>query len=411
MERRVVLTGRGVVSPLGVGIEEHWEALCAGVSAIVRVPRLEALGLATARGGEIVESLLDAHLGRLSRKQQKLYNRATLLGMLAASLAVEDAGLAGAPLDPDRIGVVLGVNVLAWSLDAMTEYLVAAESPVQAGTLDMARANAFCMHNINPLDYGLKTLPNLAAGHLAIAHNARALCRALTDGPLGGAHAIGQACRLISEGELDVALCGGTDAPLEELVYSTSAGLGLLASDDEQRPGAIDGEGAGILVLEAAEHAQSRGAVVLGEIRGFAAAAGDGRLASHDADPGRLAARLERVVLEAIDEADGLPDLVSLHGDGIPVHDRAEALALGPLLERVPAVRLKSAFGNLGAASTAIELLSCSAMLRHANIPPVLLGTSSESRSDLHRVLVVGLGLFGECAALVLERSGGVRAN
>ncbi len=408
--RRVVLTGRGVISPLGVGIEPHWAALCAGRSAIAAVPLLQALGLATARGAEIPGSLLDAHRGRLPRKQQKLYNRATLLGMLAASLAVEDAGLAAPALDPDRIGVVLGVNVLAWSLGAMTEYLVAAESPAPARTLDMARANAFCMHHINPLDYSLKTLPNLAAGHLAIAHNARGLCRALTDGPLGGAHAIGQACRLIAEGELDVALCGGTDAPLEDLVYATSAGLGLLATDDGLSPGGIDGEGAGILVLEAAEHAQSRGARVWGEIRGYAAAAGDGTLAPHD-DPGRLAARLERVVREASDEAGGLPDLVSLHGDGIPAHDGAEALALGRFLESAPAVRLKSALGNLGTASTPIEVLSCSAMLRHAMIPPTLSVTSSESRSGLHRVLVVGLGLFGECAALILERPGGLRAN
>src|SRR5207247_4640894 len=155
------------------------------------------------------------HLARLPRKQQKLYNRATILGMLASSLAMEDAGLSPGAGDPARLGVVLGVNVLAWALDAMAQYLAAAESREQPGTLDMAVANAFCMRGINPLDYSLKTLPNLAAGHLAIAHDARGPCRALAEGSRGGAEAIGQAFRMVQEGEVDVILCGGADAPLD----------------------------------------------------------------------------------------------------------------------------------------------------------------------------------------------------
>ena len=410
MARAVVLTGRGVVSPLGVGIEEHWEALLSGRSAIAPVARLRALGLSISRGAEIAPSRLETHLGRLPRKQQKLYNRATLLGMLAASLAAEEARLTASAVDPDRLGVILGVNALAWSLASMTEYLVAAESREEAGRLDMALANAFCMRRINPLEYSLKTLPNLAAGHLAIAHNARGLCRALTEGPLGGAQAIGQAYRLIADGDLDVALCGGADALLEELVFATSTGLGLLAADDGGSPGAMDGEGAGILVLEAAEHAESRGAQVFGEIRGFAAAAGAAAFAPRD-DAVPLAARLERVIREACDEDGGEVGLVSLHADGVPAHDRAEALALGPRRDTAPAVRLKSAFGNLGAASTPVEVLSCSAMMHHAMIPRVVSNGSSSSGSGFHRALVLALGLFGECAALVLERPRGARAN
>ncbi len=400
--RRVVLTGRGVVSPLGVGIDRHWEALRAGRSAIAPVARLRALGLGASRGAEVGPRLLDAHLGRLPRKQQKLYSRATLLAMLAASLAMDDAGLAAGADDPTRFGVFLGVNVLAWSHASMAEYLVAAESRARPGALDMALANAFCMRNINPLEYSLKTLPNLAAGHLAIAHDAQGLCRALTEGPLGGAHAIGQAYRMIGEGELDAALCGGADAQLEELVFATSAGIGLLAADDGTHPGEVAGEGSGILVLEAAEHAESRGARVFGEIRGFSAAAGEGWLAPHD-DPSRLAARLARVMRAVIEEAGAPPDLVGLHGDGVPAHDRAESLALGALNQTGPAVRLKPALGNLGAASSPVEILSCSTMMQHGIILSAISGTSSAPASAPRRALVVALGFFGECAALMLE--------
>src|SRR5439155_1404308 len=189
--RRVALTGRGVVSPLGVGVAAHWDALCAGRSGVARLGRLAALGFPATRGGTVAPSLVEPHLGRLPRKQQKLYNRATLFAMLGAALAVEDAGLPRGASDPTRFGVVLGVSPLAWDLGAMTAYLVASESRQAPGTLDMVTANGFCMHNINPLDFSLKTLPNLAAGHVAIAHDAQGLCRAIAEGPIGGARAVG----------------------------------------------------------------------------------------------------------------------------------------------------------------------------------------------------------------------------
>src|SRR5207249_3084755 len=151
--RRVVLTGRGVVSPLGVGVDAHWDALCAGRSGVARLDRLAALGLPASRGGAVAPDLVQPHLGRLPRKQQKLYNRATLFAMLGAALAMEDAGLQPGAGDPRRFGVVLGVNPLAWDLGAMLAYLGASESPTTPGTLDMAAANGFCMRHVNPLDF------------------------------------------------------------------------------------------------------------------------------------------------------------------------------------------------------------------------------------------------------------------
>ena len=169
--RGVVLTGRGVVSPLGVGIDPYWEALCAGRSAIGPRDRLAGLGLPATRGAEVAFDAIQPHLRRLPRKQQKLWNRATLLAMLAGALAMEDAGLAPGAGDPRRFGVLLGVNVPAWDLSAMLDYLAASESQEVPGTVDVARASSYCMGSINPLDYSLKTLPNLMAGHLAIEIN------------------------------------------------------------------------------------------------------------------------------------------------------------------------------------------------------------------------------------------------
>jgi 3-oxoacyl-[acyl-carrier-protein] synthase II len=402
--RGVVLTGRGVVSPLGVGIEPHWEALCAGRSAVGRRDRLVALGLPASRGAEVASEAIQPHLARLPRKQQKLWNRATLLAMLGGALAMDDAGLGPGAGDPQRFGVLLGVNVLAWELGSMLEYLAAAESPETPGTLDMARANAFCMRSINPLDFSLKTLPNLIAGHLAIANDAQGFCRAVTEGHVGGARAVGDAARLIEEGDLDVALCGGADDQLEELFFATSWAGGVIAADDG-RPGLVPGEGSGLMVLEAGEHALARGARVHGELVGFASAAGDGRLGG--GDPERLSNRLTRVIDTVLEQAKIAPDLVSLHGDGIPAHDQAEhaalARTLGAVAPSAPRLRLKTAHGDLGAAAGPVELLACSSALRHASLPPAVADRATSATPVFRSALVLTLGLFGECSALMLR--------
>lgn len=403
--RRVVLTGRAVVSPLGVGLDAYWSALVEGRGAISRPERTVALGLPATRGSAVAADAIQPHLGRLQRKQQKLYNRATLLGMLGASLAMEDAGLAPGGGDSRRLGVVLGVNVLSWDLGSMTQYLLASEAADGSGVLDMSRANRFCMHSINPLDFSLKTLPNLAAGHMAIAHEAQGMCRALTEGSLGGAHAIGEAYRAIAVGELDAALCGGTDALLEELVFAVYDGVGFLASDDGGRPGFVAAEGSGLLVLEEAERARQRGATVYGEVIGFATAAGEGTLAARQ-DPTRLAERIAGTVESALDAAGCLPDVVSLHGDGTSIVDTAEEVALAKVLggraSGTPMIRLKKAHGDMGAASGAVEFLACSALLQHAIIPSIVsVGPSLHPVAPAH-ALVLSLGQFGEAAALVL---------
>jgi len=408
VRRRVAVTGRAVVSPLGVGIDAHWQALVEGRTAIVASARLAALGLDVTRGAPVPPEFIQPYLGRLPRKQQKLYNRATLLGMLAASLAMEDARLGPGAGDPLRFGVLLGVNALSWELPAMTQYLVAAESREHPGDLDMALANSFCMKNINPLDYSLKTLPNLAAGHLAIAHDAQGLCRAMTEGPVGGARAVGQAFRLLEEGDLDVALCGGTDAQLEELLFTTYCGAGFLASDDGARAGLSVGEGSGIMVVETLERARERGAPVHAEILGYASGAGHAPAVGRD-DERADVERLADVIRTAIDDAGAAPDIVGVHGDGSPAHERAEIAALrqvlGARLDTLPVIRMKAAHGDMGAAGCPVELLACSAALQHDMIPPVVSTPSTTPGVPLHRALVLSLGLFGESAALMLGKA------
>jgi 3-oxoacyl-(acyl-carrier-protein) synthase len=319
--------------------------------------------------------------------------------MLASVNAMDEAGLTAGGGDPERFGVFLGVNVLAWDLTGMTEYLIAAEAPGDAGTLEMRRANQYCMHQINPLDFSLKTLPNLAAGHIAIGQNAQGMCRALTEGAVGGAHAIGQAYRAIVDGDIDLALAGGADYQLEELIFAVHGGLGLFADDDAGGPGPAAGEGAALLVLEDAARAHGRSATVHAEVLGFAAVGGDGVFAP-DAEPDPLARRLAGAITAVVEEAGAMPDVVFAHGDGLPAHETAEeralARALGEPAARIPVVRARDRYGDVGAASAAVELAAASVLLDGAAPPPA--GTAGPVR----RVLVISLGQFGECVVVMV---------
>jgi 3-oxoacyl-[acyl-carrier-protein] synthase II len=403
--RRVVVTGRAVLSPLGVGIDAHCEALASGRSAVATLADLADYGLGRGIGCRVPADLLQPQLARLPRKQLKLYNRATLLAMLGAGLAMDDAGLPPGAGDPLRFGVLIGVNVMAWELASMTQYLVESESAAQAGVLDMARANQYCMKQINPLDFSLKIQPNLVAGHVAIAQDAQAMCRALMEGTEGGLQALGQAYRLVGEGDMDVALAGGADCTLEGLLYAVSAGAGIFAADGD---GPVAGEGSGVLVLEAAGRAAARGAAVRGEVLGFASSAGDGTLPGQ-ADPARLGARIARAMRAAIEEAGAPPDVVCVDGGGAPAAEAAEARALGEALgaraEHTAVVAMKRQHGTLGSAAGAVEAAAASWFLERGTWPAsarVRAGAGPGAR----RALVLTLGTFGECSALMLGRPG-----
>lgn len=413
--RNVVITGRGVVSPLGVGFDRHWSAICNGERVIGPVPRLAALGLESSVGAELRPEMLAEHLAKLPRKQQKLYNRTTLLAMVAAALAMEDAGLTSADIVPTRFGVYLGVNVVGWELPLLLGYLNASESETHRGEMDLARANAYCMRAINPLDYSLKTLPNLTAGYIAIAHNAQGTCRAYTDGAIGGLLAIGDAYHAIREGELDVALCGGADTQVEELVYANSVGMGIVARDGQPGTGMIPAEGSALLILEAEDRACGRGAVPRARVLASSSVLGGSRLAL-ETERAVLASRLDRAMLTGLNAAETTrADMLALHHDGIAPIDEAERVAVEGLpVPRQPLVTVafKRLHGHLGAASPPAEVSACSASLEHGIIPPMI--SRSFASVDFAvpvTALINAVGLFGEAACLVLGAPGEVGAG
>lgn len=442
--RRVAITGLGVVSPLGIGIEEHWASLISPRSAITRSKRLADQGFPVDVAAEIAEESLRQHLNRLPKKQLKLYSRVTLFGMIASSLAAEDAGLGSEQVDPTRIGVFLGTFFTVLDFSVLLKWMAATESKEVAQTLDLPRANEYCITSINPMDYSLKTMPNLAAGHIAIAHNAQGFCRVIADGCTGGLQAVGQAYLAIKEDQLDLALCGGAEAPLEEWVFINLCTLDFLARGDDDpdkscrpfdacRSGTVLGEGAGIFVLEELGHARRRGAKIYGEIMGFGSSAGDRsiyQLSVKDrSSPGVLdfrvdgiAKRLGLAMRTALAEAGAdKVELIAANGDSTKTHDLAETQAIkkvfGPTAREIPISATKAMHGHLVSASGAVELMTCLAALKQGIIPPTINLRNPDPLCDLDYVpnkprpwpnmktaLVNAVGLFGESATIVVRK-------
>jgi 3-oxoacyl-[acyl-carrier-protein] synthase II len=426
MGRRVVVTGLGVVSPLGVGSAAHWRGLLTGRSAVARLDRLRSLGFPVDVAAEVPAEALLSCLPRLPRKQLKLYNRATVFAMTAALLAAEEAGLKAPLADPLRSGVVLATLFIPYPIKQLLELLPGTEHAERSGQIDLGRALKTSLAAVNPLDLSLKIVPNLTAGHIAIAFGVRGFCRTVSDGVTGGMHAIGQAMTLVREGELDVVLCGGAESPLEDLVFADLCSTDLLgrAADVPERTGCpfgagrrgtVAGEGATILVLEAHEHAIRRGARPRAEIAGFGAAIGELTLAG-------VSESSRRAMRNALRDS-GLEgaDLISANGDSTRLNDQAEAAALRTIAGGLPTppalYATKGAHGNLFSAAGPLEVAGAVMALEHETLPPsancedpdaecgLTLSTGrARAVPGIRSVLVNALGAFAEGASLVVTR-------
>jgi 3-oxoacyl-[acyl-carrier-protein] synthase II len=426
-ERRVVITGRGILSPLGVGIGAHQAGLLAGRSVVRRSERLSRLGFPLCSVGEIPEEALKNSNTAIPQKQKKLMNRASILAATASFLASEEAALGQAKVEPTRAGVFLATWFTFYDLSSFVRYLDGVGSGQRPHVMDQEKANIRCVETMNPVDYSLKVLPNLTAGHLAIFHQAQGCSRLIADGWRGGLLAVAQAAQAIRYGELDVALAGGSESPLEEGIFCELSTLAAVARDDGEparmcrpfdarRRGLVPGEGAGVVVLEERGHALDRGAALYGEIAGSGCAA--------PGPTGHRERSLGLAMKKALEESKLGPeevDFIHANGDSTLENDRAEWEALkslfGARATAFPVTATKSLHGHLLSASGAAELISCLIMLDQGVIAPIancddpdpecgldLVRNTARATPGMKRALLNAVGLFGEGASLVVQR-------
>jgi len=405
--RRVVVTGAGCVTPLGRDVASTFDALVEGRSGVAELMGLdEALPV---RIGAAVAGPLEVE--GVGPKQRRRLDRGILLALAAANEALAGAGLPG-DADRERAGVAVGTGI-----GGIGTLLANHRALLEGGP-----------RRVSPFFVPM-TLANMPAGMIAIQHGLHGPNLAYVTACASGAHAIGEAARCIERGDADWMLAGGTEACIEPLVLAGFARMGALSRRpgdprlasrpfDRDRDGFVLGEGAGVLVLEAEDHARARGARTRACLAGYAASADAAHLAAPD-EGGESAVRCMQTALAdaGLEPAD--VGWINAHATSTPVGDRVEARALrrvfGDHVEHLPVSATKGATGHLLGAAGAVEAIFCMCALESGILPPTINLESPDPecaldhvankarRAAVRVVLSNSFGFGGVNAALVLE--------
>ncbi|WP_460182312.1 beta-ketoacyl-[acyl-carrier-protein] synthase family protein [Thermopirellula anaerolimosa] len=370
---QVVITGLGVVSPIGIGGQVFRQSLLEGRSGVQTIPSLCGLAAPAPIGGYLAE--FDVADRVRPRKALKVMSRDIQMAFAAADLAVQEACILRSGIEPERLGIVFGTDLIPCELD---EIAPAVRSCLVDGEFDFGRWGGRAMSDLYPL-WLLKYLPNMPACHIGIALDAQGPNNTLTLGEVSGLCAIAEAVRVIQRGQADVMICGGTGSRIHPAfwarhgAYPTSKRTDDPAAAcrpfDADRDGMVHGEGAGAIVLERKRHAEARRAAVYAEIKGFANTSGPTGTGSG------LTEAIARAIRSAV-EAAGLSirDIghVNAHGVGTVADDEIEARAIQRVLGDVPVTAPKSYFGNLAAGAGVVELAVSLLAIRDGSVPPTL---------------------------------------
>jgi len=409
-ERRVVVTGLGAVTPLGIGVDETWRAAVEGRSGVAPITAFDPADYPVRFAAEVKGEL---DLGDLSVKEARRLDRVICLALVAAREALAHSGLEISDANRERVGVAIGSGIggLITLQDSIRALTRSGPRRVQPFTIPMA-------------------ICNMTSGYVAIRHGIHGPNLCHVSACATGAHSIGEAARAIARGDVDAMLAGGTEAPICEVGLAGFASMRALSTRndaherasrpfDRERDGFVMGEGAGVLVLESLESAQARGASPLCEVRGYGAS-GD---AAHIAQPTENAEGAQRCMRSALADAGIAPadvDYLNAHATSTPAGDVSEARAIravfGPSASRLAVSATKSMTGHLLGAAGAVEALLCVRTLETGQIPPTINLDAPDPeceldhvankarRQDVRVALSNSFGFGGTNAALVFAR-------
>ncbi|WP_236189700.1 beta-ketoacyl-ACP synthase II [Pseudomonas paraglycinae] len=374
-QRRVVVTGMGLISPLGSGVEVVWQRLLAGHSGLRNLPEAVIADLPTRVGGVVPTMEEDAEAGfdpdrATPPKEQKKMDRFILFAMEAARQALEQAGWH--PTEPhaqERTATIIGSGVGGFGAIADAVRTTDSRGP--------RRLSPFTIPSF---------LVNLAAGHVSIQHGLKGPLGAPVTACAAGVQAIGDAARLIRAGEADIAVCGGAEASIDRVSLAGFAAARALSSGyndtperasrpfDSGRDGFVMGEGAGLLVIESLEHALARGAQPLVELVGYGTSADAYHLTAGPED----GSGARRAMTLALAQAGITPDQVqhlNAHATSTPVGDLGELAAIKSVFgtqNSIAVTSTKSATGHLLGAAGGLEAIFTLLAIRDQIVPPTL---------------------------------------
>ena len=374
---RVVVTGLGPVTPVGVSVDAFWDALVAGRSGIDRIQRFDPSELPVRIAGEIRDFSPEAWM---TPKEVKRTDRAVHFAIAAAKLAWTDAGEPS--VDPARTGVMFSTGIGGLE-SLLKQHLVLLEKGPD-------RVSPFMVPML---------MPNAAAGHVAMAFGFTGPNACITTACAAGSHAVGEAFRLIKYGFADVCVAGGTEASILPLTVAGFAQMQALTRNpdpatasrpfDKERDGFVLSEGAGALVLEEAGRATARGARIYAEVCGYGASADAHHITAPEPE-GLGAIQALQAALEEAEESPDAIDYINAHGTSTPLNDAAETRAikksLGDQAYRTPVSSTKSMTGHMLGAAGAVESAVAAMAIHSSVMPPTINYRTPDEECDLDYV-------------------------
>jgi len=408
--RRVVVTGMGVLAPNGLTLETFWDSLVNGKSATGRITAFDSSGFISQMDAEIKD--FDP-LKYISPKDAKRMDRFAQLATSCALVAFQDSGLDLSKEDPYRVGVLIGSGIGGIKTIADQHQLLLEKGPKY----------------LSPFLIPMLII-NIASGYVSMILKIKGPNLSVATACATANHAIGEAMNIIREGDADVMIAGGSEAPLTRLGYGGFCAMRALSTRndepekasrpfDRDRDGFIMGEGAGIIILESLEHAKERGARIYCELAGYGMT-GDAYHITAPAPDGEGAAKCMQLALEDAGINPEEVDYINAHGTSTPLNDKVETISIkkvfGDYAYKIPTSSTKSMIGHLMGAAGAVEMIAAILCLQNNVVHPTINYETPDPDCDLdyvpniareHKIDVIlsnSLGFGGHNSTLVAKR-------
>jgi len=376
--KRVVITGIGTVTSFGDGIDSLWSSLLAGKSGIDTVQSFDITDYPSKIGAEASHFNASNYM---DPKEARRNDRYTQFAVAASRMALEDAKVDPASVDPDRFGVLVGSGI-----GGMLTIQTQSRRLYEGGP---RKVSPFMIPSL---------IANIASGVVAIEVGARGPNYGIVSACASGTHSIGEAFKMLRDSEADIMLAGGSEAAVTELGYAGFCSMRAMSTSyndtpqtasrpfDKGRDGFVMGEGAGVLVMETLEHAQARGANIICEIAGYGATCDAYHITSPDPEGKALSVAITKVITQAGLKPEDV-SYINAHGTSTPYNDKFETgaikKALGDHAYKIPVTSTKGMTGHLLGAAGGIESAVCALAIRDGKVPPTINYTDPDPDCDL----------------------------
>ncbi len=380
MKRRVVITGMGIVSPLGIGLDDNWQAICQGKSGIGPITKFDTTEYPAKIAGEVKNFDPEQYIDKKDQKKMDVFIQYALA---AGSMAIKQSGLIIDESNADRVGVLVGSGL--GGLQTIEKYHTML---LQSGP-----------KKISPFFVPM-LIVNLAPGQISIYFGCRGPNSSVVTACATGNHSIGEASRIIQRGDADAMIAGGVESTITPLAVAGFCALKALSTRNNEpekasrpfeknRDGFVMAEGAGILVLENLESAKQRGASIFAEVIGFGCNA-DAYHITAPSPGGEGAARCMQIAIDDADIKPGDIDYINAHGTSTPMNDLSETIAMKTVfkdhVKNLPVSSTKSMTGHLLGAAGGVEAIFSILSIKHGIIPPTINYDEPDPECDLDYV-------------------------